>query len=174
MHTYVDEEGNKRQAFYSCQQKEAIPDDVSVKIGQKRSHRQAVSVQMSTAIQVHHVRDYAFSHIEGGTKGEKADYILVATGDNEIRYVPVTNKFKLNKKRRAKKEDANLGYLHDDNDEPQVFVPKKQVFTNQVQNIVIAPRAYSKDDVRQINSNLSLVGNKAHALSKDFVVFDSK
>ena len=43
-----------------------------------------------------------------------------------------------------------------------------------MQNIVIAPRAYSKDDARQINSNFSLVGNKAQTLSKNFIVFDSK
>ena len=85
---------------------------------------------MSSALQVHHVRDYAFSQIDGGTKGEKADYILVVTDEGEIRYAPVTSKLKLNKKRRAKVEGPINTNAYEDPDEPQVFIPKKQVFTN--------------------------------------------
>ena len=51
---------------------------------------------------VKHFRDYAFSQTKGGSKGEKADYILYPTSDNkELLYAPVVSKIKLNKKRKA-------------------------------------------------------------------------
>lgn len=53
-------------------------------------------------IQVKHIRDYAYTKTVGGTKGEKADYILYATNnDKEVRYAPITSKIKLNKKRKV-------------------------------------------------------------------------
>lgn len=34
----------------------------------------------ANAIQVQHVRDYAFTEMKGGSKGEAADYLLYDTG----------------------------------------------------------------------------------------------
>jgi hypothetical protein len=47
------------------------------------------------------VRDYAQTLTEGGSKGERYDYLLVKTADDELRYVPVASRLKLNKKRKA-------------------------------------------------------------------------
>ena len=45
-----------------------------------------------------HLRDYTFSEVKGGTKGERADYMLIREG-NDFKYVPIVSKVKLNKKR---------------------------------------------------------------------------
>jgi len=46
------------------------------------------------------VRDYTFSEVRGGVKGEKCDYMLTKVGD-AYEYVPVSSRIKLNKKRLA-------------------------------------------------------------------------
>lgn len=35
------------------------------------------------AIQLHHIRDYAYNEMKGGSKGEAADYILYDTGSGD-------------------------------------------------------------------------------------------
>ena len=63
---------------------------------------------------VKHFRDYAFSQTKGGSKGEKADYILYATADSrELRFAPIVSKIKLNKKRKAQAmniDDGDMNY----------------------------------------------------------------
>jgi hypothetical protein len=53
---------------------------------------------------MHYVRDYAFTETFGGTKGEKADYLLIndeQPGElGHMRYIPVVSKLKLNKRFR--------------------------------------------------------------------------
>jgi len=46
------------------------------------------------------VRDYTFNEVKGGTKGEKYDYVLVKNGEN-LNYIPLVSKIKLNKKRQV-------------------------------------------------------------------------
>jgi hypothetical protein len=46
------------------------------------------------------VRDYTFSEVRGGVKGEKCDYLLTKV-DGAYEYVPVSSRIKLNKKRLA-------------------------------------------------------------------------
>lgn len=53
-----------------------------------------------------HVRDYTFSEVRGGVKGEKCDYVLMKVGD-AFEYVPVASRVKLNKKRLAQVETYN-------------------------------------------------------------------
>ena len=44
------------------------------------------------------MRDYTFTEVRGGTKGEKVDFMLIQKGD-QLQYIPVISKIKLNKKR---------------------------------------------------------------------------
>lgn len=73
MHSFVDDEGIKRQAFYSCTDFKKMPNSIASLVGRKRSREKAGQY----AMQVRHFRDYAFTQVEGGNKGEKFDYILV-------------------------------------------------------------------------------------------------
>lgn len=106
-------------------------------------------------MQVSHFRDYAQTLTEGGSKGEKCDYLLVDLGDGSLRYVPVMSKLKLNKKRKA-----------------HAFAEDEEAAHSQVQRIVIAERGFTSDDARQIQANLSLCNNKA--LKVGTVPFESK
>jgi hypothetical protein len=53
MHSFVDDEGDTRQAYYSCKAAETLPEEIACSIGTKRSREQAFGMQVS------HVRDYA-------------------------------------------------------------------------------------------------------------------
>lgn len=46
------------------------------------------------------MRDYTFNEVKGGTKGERYDYVLVKNGEN-LHYIPLVSKIKLNKKRQV-------------------------------------------------------------------------
>lgn len=55
-----------------------------------------------SAIQLEHLRDYSYAESIGGTKGESHDYVLIdCPQDGTKRYIPIQNKVKLNKKRKA-------------------------------------------------------------------------
>lgn len=86
-----------------------------IKVGHKRNFTQAMQVQ--------HFRDYAFSQIKGGAKGEKADYALVEAAPGELRYLPITSKFKLNKKRKA---NAGFSMKREDEYDMDNFAPQMQ------------------------------------------------
>ena len=75
------------------------------------------------------------------------------SNDGTLRYLPVMSKLKLNKKRKAHADD-----------EEQVH--------SQVQHIVIAERGLSSDDARMIQSNLSLMSNRA--LKVQDIAFENK
>lgn len=113
-------------------------------------------------MQVKHFRDYAYTQTVGGTKGEKADYILYATANTrELRYAPIVSKIKLNKKRKA------IAF-NEDGDVPTRSKNK------QVENIVITSRGYSKDERQTINNQLTEMGNSNYKIASDIVAFESK
>jgi hypothetical protein len=58
-----------------------------------------------------HVRDYTFTEVVGGSKGEPHDYMLVEA-DGRLTYFPIRSKVKLYKKRKAQVE------MHDSDGEP--------------------------------------------------------
>lgn len=91
LHKYVDLEGENRQALYYGNDSQHVPSDVATQILGKRARDYDL-------IKESHIRDYTYSEVRGGTKGEKQDYILVKVGD-QCHYVPVVSKIKLNKKR---------------------------------------------------------------------------
>ena len=113
-------------------------------------------------MQVKHFRDYAFSQVKGGSKGEKADYILYATSDaRELRFAPIVSKIKLNKKRKAQA-------LNDDGE-----VPTRKS-NSQVENIVISSRGYSRDEALDIKKQLNEVGNTNYKIAANIVAFESR
>lgn len=59
MHSFVDEEGMKRQAFYSCSEVQKLPDNVASLIGNKRTRDEAFGDQFAMTLK--HFRDYAFA-----------------------------------------------------------------------------------------------------------------
>lgn len=130
MHSFIDDEGNTRQAFYSCTEASHLPENIAKQIGHKRSRKEAFGSDY--ALQLTHFRDYAQTLTEGGSKGEKCDYLLTHINDTELRFVPVQSKLKLNKKRKAH------AFAEDDEHAAQ----------SQVKHIVIAPRGLSGDDAR--------------------------
>ena len=89
-------------------------------------------------------RDYAFTETIGGTKGEKADYMLLDGGkDNDLgqlKYMPVGSRIKLNKRFGPKLA------RHEDEDEDE----------QKVKNIVIAPRSLTRNEVSNIRSTFDL------------------
>lgn len=91
LHKYVDLEGENRQALYYGNDSQHVPSDVASQILGKRARNYDL-------IKESHIRDYTYSEVRGGTKGEKQDYMLVKVGD-QCQYVPVVSKIKLNKKR---------------------------------------------------------------------------
>ena len=132
MHSFIDDEGNTRQAFYSCTEANHLPENLAAQIGHKRSRKEAFGNEY--ALQVTHFRDYAQTMTEGGSKGEKCDYLLTQVNDSQLSYVPVQSKLKLNKKRKTQT------FAEDD----------EHAALNQVKHIVIAPRGLTSDDTRQI------------------------
>jgi len=87
MHSFIDDEGNTRQAFYSCTEASHLPETIAKQIGHKRSRKEAFGSDY--ALQLTHFRDYAQTLTEGGSKGEKCDYLLTHMNDTELRFVPV-------------------------------------------------------------------------------------
>ena len=104
------------------------------------------------------MRDYAYHEIKGGAKGEIADYLLYDNGGgNTLQFVPVTSKIKLNKRRKYSAVYEN---------EP--------VNRNENSYIVLAARAYSKDEQDQFNKLLHSYGNKKYRVSDKITPFASK
>lgn len=99
---------------------------------------------------MHYVRDYAFTETFGGTKGEKFDYLLVKDEKQidgeigQIRYMPVSQKVKLNKRFRK----TSLEFEDVDNDK-------------KIENIVLAPRGISKEELRSMRKCFDEVGRPA-------------
>lgn len=93
LHKYTDVEGEKRQALYYGNDSQQVPEQVAEKLLGKRSRNYDL-------IKESHIRDYTFSEVRGGTKGEKSDFLLVKVGE-QYQYVQVVFKIKLNKKRLA-------------------------------------------------------------------------
>ena len=106
-----------------------------------------------------HFRDYAYSQTKGGSKGEKADFILYSTADaRELRFAPVTSKIKLNKKRMA--------LAFDDGEAP------KKSKNKQAENIVITSRGYSRTEAMTIKEQLIESGNNNYRIAANIVSFD--
>jgi hypothetical protein len=82
LHEYTDIEKEKRQAFYYGNDSQNVPATLQSQLLGKRSKRDY------DIIQEKHLRDYTFSEVRGGTKGEKADYMLIMV-DNQYKYVPI-------------------------------------------------------------------------------------
>ena len=106
---------------------------------------------------MHHIRDYGISNeVRGGSKGESADYLLYQTGnDSCIQYVPVVSKFKLLKRRKTSLADEEKG-------KPETS------------HIVMAGRAYSKDEEKQIGALFAKYGTTNYKVSPDFLPFEGK
>jgi hypothetical protein len=107
---------------------------------------------------MHYVRDYAFTETFGGTKGEKYDYLLVngarqVDGEvSQMRYIPVSQKLKLNK--RFRKTSLEYDDLEAD---------------KKIENIVLAPRGISKEEVRSMRKCFDEVGRPAQALTEGII-----
>lgn len=107
-----------------------------------------------------HFRDYAYSQVKGGSKGEKADYILYGTADaRELRFAPIVSKIKLNKKRKALVADPDEAYISKN---------------SQPENIVITSRGYSKDEAMTIKKQLENIGNTNYKIAANIVAFENK
>ena len=108
---------------------------------------------------MHHVRDYGISNeIKGGSKGESADYLLYDVGGSaQIQYVPVVNKFKLYKRRKINLADENA-----------------IVGSETASHIVLAGRAYNRDEEKQIADKFSKHGNSTYRASASFVPFEGR
>ena len=85
LYEFVEEDGSQRKALYRCNQSNILPDNLTERtLGSKRSRKAAglaSAESQEQALQVHYVRDYAFTETMGGTKGEKSDYLLIEGGD---------------------------------------------------------------------------------------------
>ena len=81
--------------------------------------------------------------------------MLVKFGKSEYRYVPVTSRFKLNKKRNVQEEDTQSPH-------------------QQVQNIVIAPRGYSREEEKAVTAIISSNRNISVKLASDAIKFESR
>lgn len=44
MHSFIDDDGDTRQAYYGCTQSASLPEDLAAKIGQKRSRKEAYAL----------------------------------------------------------------------------------------------------------------------------------
>lgn len=81
MHSFKDENGEQRWAFYSESASRRLPMSLKeIVIGKKRTAKESTlgppeSIE-DDAILFKHIRDYAFTEQKGGSKGEQADYIL--------------------------------------------------------------------------------------------------
>lgn len=82
MHAIKDQRGEPRQALYTQQAVEKIPEDLKTfMLGAKRTAFEAGFSEESLGVadmasQLEHIRDYAFIETKGGSKGEKVDYVL--------------------------------------------------------------------------------------------------
>lgn len=107
-----------------------------------------------------HVRNYTFSELVGGTKGEKFDFLLQKKTDGSLRYIPVSSKVKLNKKRKANAE------TNEDGDQ-------KPMESKQAQHIVLAPRSFSGEDQKQIQTQIA-DSAMSLKLNGNAVIFETK
>lgn len=102
-------------------------------------------------------RDYAFTETFGGTKGEKADYMIIDGGKTndlgQMRYVPVNSRIKL-----FKRLGKNMARLEDEEEDKE-----------KVKNIVIAPRSLTRNEVSYIRSSFDLVGRPKEEMTKPLV-----
>ena len=103
-------------------------------------------------------RDYAFTETHGGTKGEKADYMIIDGGKTndlgQMRYLPINSRIKLNKHFRSK---LSRNEMEEEEDEQKV------------KNIVIAPRSLTKGEVANIRSSFDLAGRPKEEMTKPMV-----
>ena len=93
---YKDIEDENRQAFYYNAETKQMPESLNASLLGKRTRDHEIRKQT-------HCRDYTFSEVVGGTKGEECDYMLIKGGE-AFEYVPVGSRIKLNKKRLAQVE----------------------------------------------------------------------
>lgn len=93
---YKDIEDENRQAFYYNAETKKMPESLNTTLLGKRTPDHEIIKQT-------HCRDYTFSEVVGGTKGEQSDYMLIKVGE-AYEYVPVSSRIKLNKKRLAQVE----------------------------------------------------------------------
>ena len=129
-------------------------------IGKKRTAKEAemkgvpITVEDDT-IMLQHVRDYAFTEQRGGTKGEPADYILqegtAKDGKGELRYIPITSKIKLNKKRKA--------------------VAQNSTGADKVDNIILCPRSLCTDEAIEMKRALERHGTRSYAVDRSMCEF---
>lgn len=104
------------------------------------------------------MRDYGISNeIKGGTKGESADYLLYDVTGDQIQYVPVVNKFKLYKRRKTSLVDDGMPARSDT-----------------ASHIVMAGRAYSRDEEKQITDTFTRHGGSSYRGSSTFVPFEGR
>ena len=104
-----------------------------------------------------HVRDYAFSELKGGSKGEAADYLLYDTG-SKMQLVPITSRIKLNKTRKTNAVAQN----------------ETEQAKDEISHIVMASRVYSIDEAKKLNSAFTEYGDMKYKISKSAVPFSSK
>lgn len=129
----MDIEGEPRQAFYFGADSKPLPSAALEKLLGKRTQRDF------DVIKSQHHRDYTFTEVKGGMKGEKADFMLVRCGDH-FRYMPVVSKVKLNKKRVAQVNVTGEDGQHEVNME------------HQDRFVYVAPRTFTSDEQKQIQS----------------------
>jgi hypothetical protein len=130
-------------------------------LGQKRDLSQTSldTVQsLDQALGMNRYRDYAFTETHGGTKGEKADYMIIDGGKTndlgQMRYLPINSRIKLNKHFRSK---LSRNEMEEEEDEQKV------------KNIVIAPRSLTKGEVANIRSSFDLAGRPKEEMTKPMV-----
>lgn len=130
-------------------------------LGQKRNLSQTSleTVQaLDQALGMNRYRDYAFTETHGGTKGEKADYMIIDGGKSndlgQMRYLPINSRIKLNKRFRSKLA-RNEEFEEEDE--------------QKVKNIVIAPRSLTKGEVAHIRSSFDLAGRPKEEMTKPMV-----
>lgn len=161
LHAFKDATNEQRQAFYSFNSREEVPDEVAQMIcGAKRTSKDKRAAE---AIQLQHVRDYAFTESIGGTKGEEADYVLYESANGaSLCYAPIVSKLKLNKKRKATAVQSQP-------DDQQAAAARPDV-----SHIVLAGRGYSRDEERALNAQLARHGTKDLKVSSRLVAFADK
>lgn len=133
-------------------------------VGRKRTaveagfkNKAAALRDCANAIQVQHVRDYAFTEMKGGSKGEAADYLLYDTG-SKLQFVPITSRIKLNKTRKT---NVNAGEA-------------EQQTKNEISHIVMASRAYSTDETRELGRMFLAQGDNQYKMLGSIAAFKSK
>jgi len=139
-------------------------------IGKKRTaieagfskHDKTSLGQCTKAIQLQHIRDYAYNEMKGGAKGETADYILYDTGSgNALQFLPIVSKLKLNKKRKV--------INHQELDQATIAAIKPEI-----SHIVMASRAYSKDEAKSLHKMFSAQGDQLYRVASSMAPFEGK